>query len=249
MWSINSLETQLPGQRLRDVKNVIAIGSGKGGVGKSTVTVGLAFALAKLGFRVGILDADIYGPSIPLLVGCHGKTLEFQENTGYEPIVVDNVQTMSIGYLAAYNQALVWRGPMVAKALLQLFNHTRWDNLDFLLVDLPPGTGDIQLSLVQKIPLAGAIVVSTPHELATLDAAKAVTMFQKTGITLLGLVENMSHYTCENCQHSNHVFGTGAVDKLAIETNLPILAKLPYQMASLDCIKLAQSLLESFVVS
>lgn len=227
MNEILSIETQLPGQRLRSVKNVVAIGSGKGGVGKSTVTLMLAIELCKLGYKVGILDADIYGPSIPMLVGALGKTLTLQDE-GYQPIVIEGIQTMSIGYISSYNQALVWRGPMVAKALLQLFNYTMWDNLDFLLIDLPPGTGDIQLSLVQKIPLAGAIVVSTPHNLATLDADKAITMFKKTNINILGLVENMSSYTCCNCGHNNNIFGASALDLLAQKQGLEVLARLPY---------------------
>lgn len=198
-------QTQMPGSGLRGVKNVIAVGSGKGGVGKSTVTLNLALALAKAGARVGLLDADIYGPSIPLMLGTEQTKALFEED-GYLPVFAQGIYAMSIGYLTNLQQALIWRGPMLSKALLEMINLTRWDNLDYLLIDLPPGTGDIQLSLVQKIPLTGAIVVTTPQQLATLDAEKAIQMFKKTGISVLGCIENMAHYHCEHCGHAANIF-------------------------------------------
>jgi len=220
--------TQLPGQGLRGVKNVIAVASGKGGVGKSTVTVNLAVALAKTGARVGILDADIYGPSIPLLLGEH-EAVEI-DNEQYLPIKKHGVSAMSIGYLTEGNPALIWRGPMLAKSLMQLINITRWDELDYLFIDLPPGTGDIQLSLVQKIPLAGAVIVTTPQPLATLDAKKAILMFERTGIHCLGLIENMALHTCTNCHHQEAIFGEGGAKALSVEHNIPVLGQLPLSL-------------------
>nr|WP_232220682.1 Mrp/NBP35 family ATP-binding protein [Legionella tunisiensis] len=199
--------------------------SGKGGVGKSTVTVNLAVALARAGARVGILDADIYGPSIPLMLG-KTKPVEISGNH-YLPVSAHGIQAMSIGYLTDNEQALIWRGPMLAKSLLQMLDITLWDELDYLLIDLPPGTGDIQLSLVQKIPITGAVVVTTPQNVATLDAQKAMKMFAKTGIDVLGLVENMSLHICSQCGHQEAIFGTGGGQKLSESFQTTLLGQLP----------------------
>lgn len=224
--SVQSHLTQLPGYHLRQVKNVIAIASGKGGVGKSTVTVNLAIALAQEGARVGVLDADIYGPSIPMMLG-PAPALK-TEGDRCHPISAHGIQAMSIGYLRQENEsALIWRGPMLAKSLIQLINMTLWDNLDYLLIDLPPGTGDIQLSLVQKIPLAGAIVVTTPQQIATLDAQKGLSMFEKTGIHQLGIIENMADYQCAECGHRTTIFGEGGASLLAKQFGCEVLGRIP----------------------
>jgi ATP-binding protein involved in chromosome partitioning len=223
---IKAHRTQLPGKGLRGVKNTIAIASGKGGVGKSTVTVNMATALAKLGARVGILDADIYGPSIPIMLG---KTEPVQlDGERYLPIQAHGVQAMSIGYLTNdSNSTLIWRGPMLAKSLLQMLDITQWDELDYLFIDLPPGTGDIQLSLVQKIPLTAAIIVTTPQNVATHDADKAITLFEKTGIHLLGIVENMSLHQCNQCGHQAPLFGEGGALALCKKHHCELLGQLP----------------------
>lgn len=231
---IQAHRTQLLGQGLRGVKNTLAIASGKGGVGKSTLTVNLALALAKMGANVGILDADIYGPSIPLMLG-KAPSIESTEE-GYLPAQIHGIKAMSIAYLMQEEQALIWRGPMLAKALLQMLDLTLWEELDYLFIDLPPGTGDIQLSLVQKIPLAGAIVVTTPQRVASLDAEKAIQMFQKTGIDVLGLVENMSIHHCHHCGHESQLFGHGGGETLAKTYQIPLLGQLPLaQEIQEDC--------------
>ena len=222
---IRAHKTQLAGKGLRGIKNTIAIASGKGGVGKSTVTVNIAVALAKLGARVGILDADIYGPSIPLMLGAHGP-VEIKDDF-YVPVEAHGIQTMSIGYLTDTDQALIWRGPMLAKSLIQMLDCTKWDDLDYLFIDLPPGTGDIQLTLVQKIPLAAAIVVTTPQNVATLDAQKALTLFTKTNIDVLGIVENMSTHQCSHCLHEEAIFGEGGASALCKTQNTLLLGQLP----------------------
>lgn len=222
---IKAHRTQLTGKGLRGVKNTIAIASGKGGVGKSTVTVNLATALARAGARVGILDADIYGPSIPLMLGKSGEVEISGEH--YLPIRAHGVQAMSIGYLTQGESALIWRGPMLAKSLIQMIDITQWDELDYLLIDLPPGTGDIQLSLVQKIPLTAAIIVTTPQTVATLDAQKALNMFDKTGIHVLGIIENMSLHTCSECGHQDALFGHGGAQKLCEAHQCELLGQLP----------------------
>ncbi len=218
--------TQLPGKGLRHVKNVVAIASGKGGVGKSTVAVNLATALAAAGARVGLLDADIYGPSIPMMLG-EAKPIEICDDH-YLPIAIHGIQAMSIGYLTSGNDALIWRGPMLAKSLIHMLDATRWDDLDYLFIDLPPGTGDIQLSLVQKIPLTGAVVVTTPQQIATLDAQKAIHMFAKTNIDTLGVIENMSYYICKHCGEHDQVFGHGGAQRLANEFGCLLLGQLPF---------------------
>jgi ATP-binding protein involved in chromosome partitioning len=222
---IKAHKTQMVGKGLRGVKNTIAIASGKGGVGKSTVTVNLATALAKLGARVGILDADIYGPSMPLMLG-ETNEVQIQDNF-YLPVHAHGIQAMSIGYLTDSNQALIWRGPMLAKSLIQMLDITLWDNLDYLFIDLPPGTGDIQLTLVQKIPLTAAIVVTTPQNVATLDAQKAITMFSKTNIDVLGVIENMSVHQCSACGHEEPIFGEGGAKILCKDFNCLLLGQLP----------------------
>ncbi len=222
---IRAHKTQFVGKGLRGVKNTIAVASGKGGVGKSTVTVNIAAALAQLGARVGILDADIYGPSIPLMLGTKGP-VEIGDDC-YLPIKAYNLQTMSIAYLTNMEHALIWRGPMLAKSLIQMLDGTRWDDLDYLFIDLPPGTGDIQLTLVQKIPLTAAIVVTTPQNVATLDAQKALTMFEKTGIDVLGVIENMSTYQCTHCGHEEAIFGEGGASELCTSHQSMLLGQLP----------------------
>lgn len=222
---IKAHKTQLTGKALRGVKNTIAVASGKGGVGKSTVTVNLAAALAKLGARVGILDADIYGPSVPLMLG-ETKPVQVKNNC-YIPVEAHGMQAMSIGYLTDTNQALIWRGPMLAKSLIQMLDITLWNELDYLFIDLPPGTGDIQLTLVQKIPLTSAIVVTTPQNVATLDAQKAITMFSKTGIDVLGVIENMSTHICSQCGHQEAIFGKGGAEALCDAYQCQLLGQLP----------------------
>lgn len=217
--------TQLAGKGLRGIKNTIAVASGKGGVGKSTVTVHLATCLAEQGARVGILDADIYGPSIPLMLG---QTAPVQiQDEHYLPITAHGIQAMSIGYLTQNDSALIWRGPMLAKALIQMLDLTLWDNLDYLFIDLPPGTGDIQLSLVQKIPLTSAVIVTTPQTVATQDAQKALIMFNKMGIDVLGVIENMSLHTCAHCGHQEALFGHGGAKSLCERHHTALLGQLP----------------------
>nr|WP_059287089.1 iron-sulfur cluster carrier protein ApbC [Aquitalea magnusonii] len=215
---------------LPGVKNVIAVASGKGGVGKSTTAVNLALALQAEGARVGILDADIYGPSQPLMLGLQGQRPETPDGKSLQPIVNYGIQTMSIGYLVDADQAMVWRGPMVSQALQQLLNDTHWDNLDYLVIDMPPGTGDIQLTLSQKVPVTGALIVTTPQDIALLDARKGVTMFQKVGVPILGMVENMAIHICSNCGHAEHIFGEGGAARMAADFGVDVLGSLPLDM-------------------
>ena len=212
------------------IANVIAVGSGKGGVGKSTTTVNLALALQQMGLRVGVLDADVYGPSVPLMLGLSGRP-ESTDDKKIVPMRALGVDTMSIGYLIEDDSPMIWRGPMATQALTQFFNDTLWDDLDVLLIDLPPGTGDIQLTLSQKIPVAGAVVVTTPQEVATLDARKAIAMFEKVKIPVLGLVENMAVHVCSNCGHAEHIFGSGGGLAMAERYGVPLLGSLPLDVA------------------
>ncbi len=212
------------------IRNVIAIASGKGGVGKSTTAVNLALALQRQGARVGLLDADIYGPSVPAMLGLAGRP-DSPDNKSIEPLRAFGVEAMSIGLLIDTDTPMIWRGPMATSALTQLFNDTLWDDLDYLLVDLPPGTGDIQLTLSQKIPVAGAVIVTTPQEIATLDARKALKMFEKVEVPVLGIVENMAVHTCSNCGHSEHLFGEGGGQRMAAQYGVPLLGSLPLEIA------------------
>jgi ATP-binding protein involved in chromosome partitioning len=230
---IQAHQTQLAGKGLRGIKNTIAVASGKGGVGKSTVTVNLASALVKQGARVGILDADIYGPSIPTMLG--PVTPIQMSDERYLPAMAHGIQAMSIGYLTDAETALIWRGPMLAKALIQMLDLTQWDDLDYLFIDLPPGTGDIQLSLVQKIPLTAAIIVTTPQTVATMDAEKALSMFERTNIDVLGIVENMSQHTCSQCGHQDTLFGHGGAQKLSSSHNTLLLGQLPLDSRITQC--------------
>ena len=211
---------------LPQVRNIIAVGSGKGGVGKSTVAVNLALALAAGGASVGVLDADIYGPSVPMMLGLSGRP-DSPDGKSIEPMRAHGLQAMSIGLLVDQDTPMIWRGPMATSALTQLLGETRWEALDYLVVDLPPGTGDIQLTMAQKIPVAGAVIVTTPQDIATLDARKALKMFEKLGIAVLGLVENMAVHVCSNCGHTEHVFGEGGGERMAAQYGVPLLGSLP----------------------
>jgi ATP-binding protein involved in chromosome partitioning len=211
---------------LLGVKNIVAVASGKGGVGKSTTSVNLALALAAEGARVGLLDADIYGPSQPLMLGLAGRP-DVKDGNRLVPMVAYGVQAMSIGFLVEEDQALIWRGPMVTGALQQLLRDTAWEDLDYLIIDLPPGTGDIQLTLAQQIPVSGAIIVTTPQDIALLDAQRGLRMFQQVSVPVLGLVENMSVHICSNCGHAEHIFGAGGGEKMARKYGTELLGSLP----------------------
>lgn len=215
---------------LPNVKNVIAVASGKGGVGKSTTSVNLALALAAEGATVGLLDADIYGPSQPQMLGISGRP-ESMDGKSMEPMMAHGLQAMSIGFLVDTDTPMVWRGPMVTGALEQLLRDTKWRDLDYLIVDLPPGTGDIQLTLAQKIPVTGAIIVTTPQDIALLDARKGLKMFEKVGIPILGIVENMSTHICSNCGHEEHIFGAGGGQKMCDDYNVDLLGSLPLDIS------------------
>ncbi len=209
------------------VRNIIAVASGKGGVGKSTTAVNLALALAAEGANVGMLDADIYGPSIPTMLGVSGRPESLAQNT-MEPLVGHGIQANSIGFIIPSSDSpMVWRGPMVTQALEQLLTQTRWRDLDYLVVDLPPGTGDIQLTLSQRVPVTGAVIVTTPQDIALLDARKGLRMFQKVNIPILGLVENMSMHVCSNCGHAEPIFGSGGGQKMATDYEVELLGQLP----------------------
>lgn len=212
---------------IKNVKNIIAIASGKGGVGKSTTTANLALAMSKMGARVGVLDADIYGPSQPAMLGV-AKEKPQQQDGHFIPVTANgDIQVMSIGFMIEEKEAVIWRGPMVSQALQQLLFQTNWDDLDYLFIDLPPGTGDVQLTLSQKIPVTGAVVVSTPQDIALLDAKKAISMFEKVNISIMGVVENMSIHVCSQCGHAEPIFGTGGAEALANAQHVPLLGKLP----------------------
>lgn len=215
---------------LPGVKNIIAVASGKGGVGKSTTAVNLALALAAEGATVGMLDADIYGPSQPMMLGVSGRPISL-DNKSMEPLEGHGLQVSSIGFLIDPDEPMVWRGPMVTQALHQLLEQTNWKNLDYLVVDMPPGTGDIQLTLAQKVPVTGAVIVTTPQDIALLDARKGVRMFEKVGIPILGVVENMSTHICSNCGHVEAIFGAGGGEKMSHDFHVDFLGKLPLQLS------------------
>ena len=215
---------------LPGVKNIIAVASGKGGVGKSTTAVNLALALAAEGAQVGILDADIYGPSQPMMLGITGRPDSIEENT-IEPMEAYGLQASSIGFLIDDDAPMVWRGPMVTSALEQLLRQTRWRDLDYLIVDMPPGTGDIQLTLAQKVPVTGSVIVTTPQDIALLDARKGLKMFEKVGVPIIGIIENMSTYVCTKCGHEEHVFGTGGGEKMCKEYGVDFLGSLPLNLS------------------
>ncbi|HRX71200.1 MAG: iron-sulfur cluster carrier protein ApbC [Candidatus Competibacteraceae bacterium] len=211
---------------LPGVRNIIAIASGKGGVGKSTTAVNLALALSAEGARVGLLDADIYGPSQPRMLGASQQP-ESPDGKSLSPVVSYNIQSMSIGYLIEEDTPMVWRGPMVTQALEQLLRDTRWHDLDYLIIDLPPGTGDTQLTLSQKVPVSGAVIITTPQDIALLDARKGLKMFEKVEVPVLGIVENMSTYICSQCGHEENIFGEGGGKRMAEQYNVPFLGALP----------------------
>jgi ATP-binding protein involved in chromosome partitioning len=213
-------------QPLKNLRNIIAVASGKGGVGKSTVAVNLALALSQEGAKVGILDADIYGPSQPRMLGVHAKP-ESKDGQSLEPLVSYHVQSMSIGYLIDEETPMIWRGPMVTQALEQLLKDTNWQDLDYLVVDLPPGTGDTQLTLAQKIPVSGAIIVTTPQDIALLDARKGLKMFEKVQVPVLGIVENMSTHICSKCGHAEPIFGEGGGLRMAEQHDVDFLGGVP----------------------
>ncbi|MBS1187580.1 MAG: iron-sulfur cluster carrier protein ApbC [Burkholderiaceae bacterium] len=216
---------------LKNVKNVIAVASGKGGVGKSTTAVNLALALAAEGARVGLLDADIYGPSQPAMMGLAGQKPLTKDGQTMEPLENYGVQVSSVGFMIDPDEPMIWRGPMVSQALQQLVTQTNWHELDYLIIDMPPGTGDIQLTLAQKVPVTGAVIVTTPQDIALLDAKKGLKMFEKVGIPILGIVENMSVHVCSNCGHAEPVFGTGGGEKMCAEYGVDFLGALPLALA------------------
>jgi ATP-binding protein involved in chromosome partitioning len=225
-WSIQSHAVQKNLKPLPEIRNIIAVASGKGGVGKSTVAVNLALALHLEGAKVGILDADIYGPSQPRMLGSKARPTS-SDGKSMNPIEAHGIQAMSIGFLIDEEEPTIWRGPMVTQALAQLLSETRWKDLDYLVVDLPPGTGDVQLSLSQRIPVSGAVIVTTPQDIALLDARKGLAMFRKVGVSVLGVVENMSYHVCSNCGQHEAIFGSGGGERLANQFSVELLGQLP----------------------
>jgi len=223
---IDAHSTQKGVEPIKGVKNIIAVASGKGGVGKSTTSVNLALALAAEGATVGILDADIYGPSQPRMLGISDQP-ESKDGKSLEPLENHGIQSMSIGYLIDEETPMIWRGPMVTQALEQLLNDTNWRDVDYLVIDLPPGTGDTQLTLAQKVPVTGAVIVTTPQDIALLDARKGLKMFEKVEVPVLGIIENMSIHICSNCGHEEHIFGAGGGERMAEENNVDLLGALP----------------------
>ncbi len=238
-WQVEPHKAHENLANIKSVKNIIAVASGKGGVGKSTTSVNLALALAKDGARVGILDADIYGPSLGMMLGvAEGTRPETVDEKFFKPVEALGLQSMSMAYLITENTPMVWRGPMVSGALQQLITQTVWDDLDYLIIDMPPGTGDIQLTLSQKIPVSASVVVTTPQDIALLDAKKGIEMFNKVNIPVLGVIENMSIHICGNCGHVEHIFGEGGADKIAEQFNTELLGSMPlskYIREQSDC--------------
>ncbi len=217
-------------KRLPNIKNIIAVASGKGGVGKSTTAVNLALALSAEGANVGLLDADIYGPSQPMMMGVSGKPTSKDGKT-MEPLENHGIQVSSIGFMIDVDEPMVWRGPLVSQALQQLLEQTNWRNLDYLVVDMPPGTGDIQLTLSQRVPVTGAVIVTTPQDIALLDARKGLKMFEKVSIPILGVIENMSMHICSQCHHAEPIFGTGGGEKMCAEYDVDFLGALPLALS------------------
>lgn len=225
--SIGSSAVQQNLKPIQGIKNILVVASGKGGVGKSTTAANLALALAHDGARVGLLDADIYGPSQARMMGLGGQRPSSRDGKTFEPLDAYGVKVMSIGLLVDDEQPMVWRGPMVTQALTQLLNDCQWGELDYLVVDMPPGTGDIQLTLSQRVPISGAVIVTTPQDIALLDARKGLKMFEKVGVPVLGIVENMSTHICSNCGHEEHVFGAGGGARMAAQYGVDLLVELP----------------------
>ena len=229
-WKIASHAVQQGLDALKNVRNIVAVASGKGGVGKSTVAANLALALSAEGAKVGVLDADIYGPSQPRMLGAQGQP-DSRDGKSLEPMTTYRIQSMSIGYLIEEDTPMIWRGPMVTQALEQLLRDTNWRDLDYLVVDLPPGTGDIQLTLAQRIPVSGAVIVTTPQDIALLDARKGLAMFEKVKVPVLGIIENMSTYVCSHCGHEDHIFGEGGGRRMAEEHGVTLLGDIPLDRA------------------
>lgn len=217
---------------IEGVKHIVAVASGKGGVGKSTVTANLALAMAAEGYRVGLLDADIYGPSQAQMLGIgEGVRPEQAGENRFKPLLAHGIQAMSMAFMVDINEPMVWRGPMVSGAFQQLLNQTAWDDVDYLFIDMPPGTGDIQLTLAQKVPVSGAVIVTTPQDIALLDARKGIEMFRKVNVPVLGVVENMSLHICSSCGHSEPIFGAGGGERIASQYGTRLLGQLPLTMA------------------
>ncbi|PCJ45323.1 MAG: iron-sulfur cluster carrier protein ApbC [Moraxellaceae bacterium] len=232
VWRVVRANILDDGSPLSAVKNIIAVSSGKGGVGKSTTAVNLALALAAEGANVGILDADIYGPSLPMMLGvADGTRPEIEDEKFFKPVMAHGLQTMSMGYLVNEQTPMVWRGPMAGGALKQLVTQTLWQDVDYLIIDMPPGTGDIQLTLSQTVPVSGAVIVTTPQDIALLDAQKGVEMFRKVSVPVLGMIENMAIHVCSNCGHKEHIFGSGGGQKMAELNQVPLLGSLPLAMS------------------
>jgi len=229
-WEVKAHSVQKSLKPIDNIKNIIAVASGKGGVGKSTTAVNLALALSAEGAKVGILDADIYGPSQPRMLGITGKP-ESKDGNSLEPMNSYHLQAMSIGFLIDEETPMIWRGPMVTQALEQLLNDTNWANLDYLVIDLPPGTGDTQLTLAQKVPVSGAVIVTTPQDIALLDARKGLKMFQKVEVPVLGVVENMSIHICSQCGHEEHIFGQGGGSAMSEQYGIDLLGSLPLDIS------------------
>ena len=226
-WDVEARSVQPGLQPLAGIRNIIAVASGKGGVGKSTTAVNLALALASEGAQVGILDADIYGPSQPRMLGLSGRRPTTTDGKRMHPLESFGIACMSIGFLIDDDQPMIWRGPMVTQALQQLLGETNWGDLDYLIVDMPPGTGDIQLTLSQRVPVSGAVIVTTPQDIALLDARKGLRMFEKVKVPVLGIVENMSLHICSNCGHQEPIFGSGGGERMAEQYGVPLLGNLP----------------------